>query len=60
VTQEQVLVDCLERLNRESIGYMLTGSMASNVWGLPRWAGELHVIEGLEDLLAGKIKPKTT
>ena len=44
MTQEQVLVDCLERLNRENISYMLTGSMASNVWGLPRLTHDLDFV----------------
>lgn len=44
MTQEQVLVDCLERLNREGISYMLTGSMASNVWGLPRLTHDLDFV----------------
>jgi len=112
VTERELLVDCLRRLNRAGISYMLTGSMVSNYWGIPRtthdlgfviqlppsdiskmvdafrgdfvldeaairagcqppfqfnvidylrrWAGELKVSVTLEDLLAGRIRPKAT
>jgi len=35
-TERELLVDCLQRLNRLSTPYMLAGSMASNYWGIPR------------------------
>ena len=40
MTEHELLVDCLQRLNR--------------------WAAELGVAEILEDILAGRIRPKTT
>ena len=34
--ERDLLVDCLRRLNRTGVTYFLTGSMASNYWGIPR------------------------
>lgn len=42
--EKQLLVDCLERLERSGIDYMLTGSMASNVWGIPRTTHDIDVV----------------
>jgi hypothetical protein len=36
MTQRELLVDCLHPLNRTGVVYYLTGSMASNYWGIPR------------------------
>ena len=36
VNEQGLLLDCLRRLNAGEIAYMLTGSMASNAWGIPR------------------------
>ena len=36
MTEQELLLDCLRRLNRAEITYYLTGSMASNYWGIPR------------------------
>jgi len=100
--ERELLVDCLERLNRIGISYMLVGSMASNYWGIPRsthdllhklywhkmspserqlldaagvvsvqtgaldstylkrWAGVLGVEPELDDILSGKVKPKSS
>jgi hypothetical protein len=44
VTERELLVDCLRRLNGLSIGYMLTGSMASNYWGIPRSTHDLDFV----------------
>src|SRR5205823_3687034 len=44
VTEQELLVDCLRRLNGASIAYMLTGSMASNAWGIPRSTHDLHFV----------------
>jgi hypothetical protein len=44
VTERQLLVDCLRRLNRADLRYMLTGSMASNYWGIPRTTHDLDVV----------------
>ena len=36
MTEQELLCDCLNRLNQAQIPYMLFGSMASNYWGVPR------------------------
>jgi hypothetical protein len=44
MTEQELLVDCLVRLNRTGIAYMLTGSMASNYWGVPRTTHDLDFV----------------
>ncbi|MBI5393904.1 MAG: hypothetical protein HZA91_01265 [Verrucomicrobia bacterium] len=44
MTEQQLLLDCLQRLNRCGIPYMLTGSMASNYWGIPRTTHDLDFV----------------
>jgi hypothetical protein len=44
VTERELLVDCLRRLNRENLNYFLTGSMASNFWGIPRTTHDLDFV----------------
>ena len=44
MTEQELLVDCLRRLNGASIAYMLTGSMASNAWGIPRSTHDLDFV----------------
>jgi hypothetical protein len=34
MNERELLVDCLRRLNRTGVTYYLTGSMASNYWGI--------------------------
>src|SRR5438477_2164345 len=41
MTQEELLIDCLKRLNDAGLAYMVTGSMASNYWGIPRTTHDL-------------------
>jgi hypothetical protein len=68
MNERELLVDCLRGLNRSEVIYYLTGSMASNYWGIPRtthdymrqWAGELRVSTELDRLLTGKVKPNHT
>ena len=36
MNERELLVDCLRRLNRSGVTYYVTGSMASNYWGIPR------------------------
>ena len=43
-TERDLLVDCLQRLNAIGIAYMLTGSMASNHWGVPRTTHDLDFV----------------
>jgi hypothetical protein len=52
MTEQELLKDCLARLNRSSIDYMLVGSMASNYWGIPRSTHDIDfVVEyGQEDV----------
>ena len=44
MTEHELLVDCLQRLNRLAVGYLLTGSMASNYWGIPRTTHDLDFV----------------
>jgi hypothetical protein len=44
MTEKELLIDCLIRLNRVGIPYMLTGSMASNYWGIPRTTHDLDFV----------------
>jgi len=44
MTEQELLVDCLRRLNRTGITYYLTGSMASNFWGIPRTTHDLDFV----------------
>ena len=46
--EQALLIECLERLNRVAIPYMLTGSMASNYWGIPRSTHDLDFVIQLE------------
>jgi hypothetical protein len=44
VTERELLVDCLRRLNGAGLNYLLTGSMASNYWGIPRTTHDLDFV----------------
>jgi hypothetical protein len=44
VSERELLIDCLRRLNRTGIRYLLTGSMASNYWGIPRTTHDLDFV----------------
>jgi hypothetical protein len=44
MTERDLLVDCLRRLNRTGVTYYLTGSMASNYWGIPRSTHDLDFV----------------
>ncbi|MDX1970670.1 MAG: hypothetical protein SFV23_26105 [Planctomycetaceae bacterium] len=48
MNERELLVDCLKRLNAVGIPYMLTGSMACNMWGIPRSTHDLDVVVQLE------------
>ncbi len=41
MTETELLKDCLTRLNRTGVAYLVTGSMASNFWGIPRTTHDL-------------------
>jgi len=49
MNERELLVDCLRRLNRSGIIYYLTGSMASNYWGIPRTTHDLDFVVQLSD-----------
>ena len=44
MTERELLIDCLQRLNRAELDYMLTGSMVSNYWGIPRSTHDLDFV----------------
>ena len=44
MTEQELLADCLRRLNRAGVSYYLTGSMASNYWGIPRTTHDLDFV----------------
>src|ERR1051325_10962672 len=44
MTETELLVDCLKRLNGINSPYMVTGSMASNYWGVPRTTHDLDFV----------------
>jgi hypothetical protein len=48
MTERELLVDCLRRLNQLQIQYMLTGSMASNFWGIPRTTHDIDFVVTFE------------
>jgi hypothetical protein len=41
MTERELLADCLRLLNELNLAYMVTGSMASNYWGIPRTTHDL-------------------
>ena len=47
-SQAEFLTDLLTRLNQAGLEYMLTGSMASNYWGIPRTTHDADVVLALE------------
>ena len=49
MNERELLVDCLRRLNRTGVTYYLTGSMASNYWGIPRSTHDLDFVVQLSD-----------
>lgn len=44
MTEQELLLDCVRRLNASGVAYMLTGSMASNAWGIPRTTHDLDFV----------------
>jgi len=44
MNERELLVDCFRRLNRTGVTYDLTGSMASNYWGIPRTTHDLDFV----------------
>src|ERR1019366_8515590 len=44
VSEQELLLDCVLRLNTANVAFMLTGSMASNAWGIPRTTHDLDFV----------------
>jgi hypothetical protein len=44
VSERELLMDCLRRLNGAGLRYLLTGSMASSYWGIPRTTHDLDFV----------------
>lgn len=44
MNEHELLADCLRRLNRSGVTYYLTGSMASNYWGIPRTTHDVDFV----------------
>jgi hypothetical protein len=44
MTEQELLIDCLRRLNTAQIPYMVVGSMASNFWGVPRSTHDIDFV----------------
>ena len=44
MTEQELTVDVIRRLNRSGIAYLLTGAMASNYWGIPRTTHALNFV----------------
>ncbi|MGC6448824.1 MAG: hypothetical protein ACON5J_20520 [Rubripirellula sp.] len=44
MTESELLLDCLRRLELCGINYMLVGSMAGNYWGIPRSTHDIDFV----------------
>jgi len=55
MNEGELLVDCLKRLNRIDLAYYLTGSMASNYWGIPRTTHDLDFVVQLPPSAASRL-----
>lgn len=54
MTEQELLVDCLRRLNRAEITYYLTDS-TSNYWGIPRTTHDLDFVIQLPPTVISKM-----
>ncbi|MFZ5829692.1 MAG: hypothetical protein ACOY3P_06380 [Planctomycetota bacterium] len=43
-SESEFLADIVSRLNAAGVDYMLTGSMASNYWGIPRTTHDVDIV----------------
>lgn len=57
MTDLELLLDCLRRLNALDISYMLTGSGASNYWGIPRTTHDFDFVVQLPPSSIPKFVP---
>ncbi len=55
MTEEELLVDCLKRLERAGINYMLVGSMAGSYWGVPRSTHDIDFVIEYNETQISKI-----
>jgi hypothetical protein len=55
MNERELLVDCLRRLNGTGVTYYLTGSMASNYWGIPRTTHDLDFVVQLPEVAISRI-----
>jgi len=55
MNERELLVDTLRRLNGIGLSYMLTGSMASNYWGIPRTTHDLDFVIQLPSVAIPKL-----
>ena len=55
MTEEELLVDCLVRLEGSGIDYMLVGSMAGNYWGVPRSTHDIDFVVEYESEQVSRI-----
>jgi hypothetical protein len=44
VTEQELAIDAIRRLNRTGLAYFLTGAMTSNYWGIPRTTHDLDFV----------------
>lgn len=55
MNERELLLDCLRRLNRTGVAYYLTGSMATNYWGIPRTTHDLDFVVQLPAAAVSRI-----
>lgn len=55
MTEQELLRDCLRRLNESQIDYMLVGSMAGNFWGIPRSTHDIDFVISYDESEVGAI-----
>jgi hypothetical protein len=55
MNESELLVDCIRRLNRTGVAYYLTGSMASNYWGIPRTTHDLGFVVQLPSSAVSRV-----
>lgn len=59
MTLTELLTDVVDVLDAEGIPYMLTGSLASSLWGEPRATNDIEIIDAdvisPEDLILSKL-----
>jgi hypothetical protein len=59
MNEQELLADCLRRLNRCGVTDYLTGSMASNYWGIPCTTHDLDFVVQLPTSAIPAINART-